>query len=507
MKHECFSRPGVIVLATRTQRLRPFRTKFAFVTILALLAYLPGAPSAQGVPDLRAQLDRLAAKVAVLEAKLACVTGAGKDFIFEGCNVHVRNGTGQTGGTPNGLGNLIVGYNEAGANPAPGARSGSHNLVVGPGHSYKSIGGLVAGRNNAVEAPYASVVGGMNNRATGELSHVAGGGGLLPEAGNEAKGQLSSVMGGGKNIAEGKVSQVAGGSQNRAIGDFSKVSGGMNNRATGVAATVGGGGGESETAGNEASGMFASVSGGLSNRAAGSNASIGGGSNIVVTTAAASTSGSLLESIARIEDGQLEGVPGPHLIFEGVNVHVRSGSGSTDDGTIADPTRPLTGLGNLIIGYNERQLEPERGGSHNLVVGSSHTYTSYGGFLAGFGNATLAPHASVSGGSDNIAGERASVAGGVGNAAYGPATSIIGGFRNDANGEGSTICGGSINRTDGILATAVGGTQNQASGLDSSVTGGQKNVASGEASSVSGGKQRTAAGQYNWAAGALFQPN
>ena len=39
----------------------------------------------------------------------------GMDLVQEGCNVHVRNGDGQTNTTPNGLGNLtaVPGYSDA----------------------------------------------------------------------------------------------------------------------------------------------------------------------------------------------------------------------------------------------------------------------------------------------------------------------------------------------------------------------------------------------------------
>lgn len=86
----------------------------------------------------------------------------------------------------------------------------------------------------------------------------------------------------------------------------------------------------------------------------------------------------------------LNQVSGPHVIFEGVNVHIRSGADTTnEDGT-------LTGLGNLIIGYNE--VPPgfggERAGSHNLVVGPDHRYSSFGGLVAGHRNTISDPYPS-----------------------------------------------------------------------------------------------------------------
>lgn len=88
------------------------------------------------------------------------------------------------------------------------------------------------------------------------------------------------------------------------------------------------------------------------------------------------------------------------LVFTGVNVHIRSGVGFTDD--------PGTGLGNLIVGYNENLFESPRTGSHNLVVGPGHGYSSWGGFVAGIGNTIRGPFASIGGGSGNTAGGYAS---------------------------------------------------------------------------------------------------
>jgi len=97
---------------------------------------------------------------------------AGPHVIFSGANVHVRNGRGQTA-TTNGLGNLIVGYDEPGWNLS--ARTGSHNIVVGELHGYVSYGGLVAGFDNTISGPHGSVSGGTSNIASGGLASVSGG--------------------------------------------------------------------------------------------------------------------------------------------------------------------------------------------------------------------------------------------------------------------------------------------------------------------------------------------
>lgn len=96
----------------------------------------------------------------------------------------------------------------------------------------------------------------------------------------------------------------------------------------------------------------------------------------------------------------------PSVVFEKVNVHVRNGYGKT---------LGQNGLGNLVIGYNERTrgLPTRRGGSHNVVIGMAHSYTSVAGLVAGFENRITAPFATVTGGRRNTAaGLASSISGG-----------------------------------------------------------------------------------------------
>ena len=113
-----------------------------------------------------------AAAIAALEAKLESMSVDGDDVTFSGVNVHIVNGTGTTDGTVNGLGNLIVGYNES--RDLGNNRTGSHNIVVGDRLNYSSYGGLVVGNFNTISGSYASVSGGYGNTAKGFSSSVSG---------------------------------------------------------------------------------------------------------------------------------------------------------------------------------------------------------------------------------------------------------------------------------------------------------------------------------------------
>ena len=215
-----------------------------------------------------------------------------------------------------------------------------------------------------------------------------------------------------------------------------------------------------------------------------------------------------------VDDSPINGLAGPQFTFEGCNVHVRSGSGSTDDGGA------LTGLGNLVVGYNEPRSSrggfdlTGRTGSHNLIVGHSHKYPSFGGFVAGNRNTVSGPESSVSGGGSNTAsGHFSSVSGGESNTASGGTSSVSGGMNNTASGgQASSVSGGLSNTASGNFSSVSGGGSdffmvggNVASGDLSSVSGGLGNTASGEEASVSGGNNRSATGQFDWAAGTLFE--
>jgi hypothetical protein len=217
-----------------------------------------------------------------------------------------------------------------------------------------------------------------------------------------------------------------------------------------------------------------------------------------------------LQPYVSVNPDPMNGLAGPHVILTGANVHVRSGSGATD-GT-------LSGLGNLVVGYNEDADQDEhRTGSHNLVVGPEHTYSSYGGFIAGFDNVASGNHASVSGGYSNRAmgyatsvsggysnkaeGNGASVSGGRSNYAMKDSTSISGGFDNFARGQWSSICGGQFNVASANGSSVSGGYNNHASGQWSSVSGGEDNQALGLYSSVSGGYNNTANGEHSTVSG------
>lgn len=236
--------------------------------------------------DVGAKIAALEARVEQLETLLAGAARDGDTLVLSGMNVQVVNGTGDTY-TTNGLGNLIVGYNEdhtdSGCVPSPDNcqdigdgsaddRTGSHNLIAGVDHTYSSHSGLLTGANNTISANFASVIGGTGNTASGPGASVTGG------VRNTASGRSASVTGGVSNTASNAQASVTGGQNNTASGFVSSVTGGSSNTASGTRASVSGG------RLNTASESRASVSGGLENTASGFRASILGGNGQTVST-------------------------------------------------------------------------------------------------------------------------------------------------------------------------------------------------------------------------------
>ncbi len=121
--------------------------------------------------EVNAMLADLQVQIATLQDLLQHFSRNGDEITISGANLKIVNGSGSTDGTVNGLGNLIVGYNEQGS-PVPG---GSHNIVLGMYQNYASYGGFLAGFSNIVTAPFGSVCGGQGNTVSGFAATISGG--------------------------------------------------------------------------------------------------------------------------------------------------------------------------------------------------------------------------------------------------------------------------------------------------------------------------------------------
>ncbi len=204
-----------------------------------------------------------------------------------------------------------------------------------------------------------------------------------------------------------------------------------------------------------------------------------------------------------------DGKKNTELVFTGVNVHIVSGSGATNDNAFSADGSPipgahLLGLGNLTIGYNALNNSQGYGnvrtGSHNLILGDSNNYSSFGGVIAGLNN-------SINGRFDVVMGGECQL--GLADEAV-----VIGGENNTVQVRQGSILGGQFNLVTSRFGTVVGGQNNTAGGADdpniaaaTTVTGGLGNYAGGQNSVISGGRYVVTWAGYGWAAGSEGSQN
>lgn len=223
--------------------------------------------------------DEIMERLEALEALLDGVSRDGNTLLVSGLNLQVVSGTGATDAEPNGLGNVIIGYDEPRAGDES-EKSGSHMLVLGAGNSYSGFGGVIAGQGNTLAADFGAILGGTRNEVLDVFGVVVGGNT------NVSNGLRSIVIGGQGNRAEGEAAVVVGGLLNRASGQFSFIGGGNGNQAGAVSSSVSGGSGNWAAGegtsilggqGNLAAGPFSTIGGGMGNRANGPSSMVSGG--------------------------------------------------------------------------------------------------------------------------------------------------------------------------------------------------------------------------------------
>lgn len=111
-----------------------------------------------------------AGSTAVLAPTYVASGPGGKPAVqFSAVNLQIVSGSGSTNATPTGVGNVVIGYDEG-----SGAKTGSHNLILGRGQAYTSYGSIIAGATNTDNAAEA-VLFGYQNTANAALASVTGG--------------------------------------------------------------------------------------------------------------------------------------------------------------------------------------------------------------------------------------------------------------------------------------------------------------------------------------------
>jgi hypothetical protein len=151
-------------------------------------------------------------------------------------------------------------------------------------------------------------------------------------------------------------------------------------------------------------------------------------------------------------------VDNTEVLFSGCNLRVVNGAGST---------QAVNGKGNLAIGYNTADATDLRTGSHNLVIGDQHSYSSTASLVSGFDNSiTGTAGALVAGQGNRVASSYSGIVGGKLNATTGVHAGVVGGRRLVASGRSSFLGGGDANEASAEYAANLGGV-----GMNANTTG------------------------------------
>jgi hypothetical protein len=127
----------------------------------------------------------------------------------------------------------------------------------------------------------------------------------------------------------------------------------------------------------------------------------------------------------------------PTVQLSAVNLQVVDGSGATST---------INGTGKVVIGYAEGTAGTSRTGSHDLILGSQNSWTSYGSLVGGSYNQATAPNTTALGYYDTASGQWA----------------VAAGYDNTASGQNSAVLGGAINVASTNYASVTGGSGNTA---------------------------------------------
>ena len=161
------------------------------------------------------------------------VVDSTNSVVVTGANFQITNGLGPNPiswlgqeGT-NGLGNLIIGYNEETGYAEEYVRTGSHNLVIGVDHSYMGFGNIIGGMRNEVNGQYSACISREAEMNWGNVNLILGGkqstmigssfsvmiGGQYNTLGTDSTDTRFSVLSGGRlhNLRAGYANSIFGG--------------------------------------------------------------------------------------------------------------------------------------------------------------------------------------------------------------------------------------------------------------------------------------------------------
>lgn len=135
----------------------------------------------------------------------------------------------------------------------------------------------------------------------------------------------------------------------------------------------------------------------------------------------------------------------------GINLQIVNGEGNTQSTNCK---------GNLILGYNEpgSEVAVDRSGSHNLIIGMRHNYSSFGAIVGGVGNNVTGEYGVILNGSEcYISADHVTMCGGFDHKGNGSHSTLIGGFDNGGAGHRALFLDGTNNRAEHSQTIFIGG--------------------------------------------------
>ncbi|WP_316367648.1 hypothetical protein [Candidatus Thiodiazotropha sp. CDECU1] len=135
----------------------------------------------------------------------------------------------------------------------------------------------------------------------------------------------------------------------------------------------------------------------------------------------------------------------------GINLQIVNGEGNTQS---------VNCKGNLILGYNEPHTEGtvERSGSHNLIIGIRHNYSSYCGIVNGMANNINGEYGTILNGRECYAhASHVTMCGGIDHKGNGSYSTLLSGFDNGGLGSRSVFIEGTNNRAEHSQTVFIGG--------------------------------------------------
>ncbi|MFZ4508199.1 MAG: hypothetical protein ACOYON_10950 [Fimbriimonas sp.] len=252
------------------------RLSFATLALTALAAIAPAQSVEQRLALLESKVTTLESKVSnlqndkwalvndlananskiwQLEQKTKFMSVSGNTTRFIGTNLQIMKDSGNSL-TPNGLGNLLVGYNALRTDGKPTPRTGSHNIVLGNENAYASSMGFVGGYRNSIDRLFSTILTGrdgiistadvypaFNAIITGKDQRIRGHfSTLLTGVHNVVDADFCGILAGDDNkIDSGENSLILSGHQNRSYGFLNVLISGSNSAVYGSGNVIGSG--------------------------------------------------------------------------------------------------------------------------------------------------------------------------------------------------------------------------------------------------------------------------